>query len=219
MAIKSIKKLVKRAFRKIRIDSSKEVDFLENLIHSAFCKIGIGSGGGVESSGEEGVFVLLKQSKSPYCIFDVGANVGKYLDLIIKSLNNGNLSRGGQTESVLDSAQIHCFEPSIHTFKMLQDFYYKNYAQHKNITLNNFGLGAKNATATLHYNAKGSGLASLTKRILEHFNIDFKESEKVKIITLDEYCKERNISHIHLLKYGHRRTRTRYFAGRKRNVC
>lgn len=52
----------------------------------------------------------------------------------------------------------------------------------------------------LYYNEKGSGLASLTKRRLEHFNIDFKESEEVKIISLDEYCKMRNIKHITLLK-------------------
>ena len=83
---------------------------------------------------------------------------------------------------------------------MLQDFCHKNHAQRNNITLNNFGLGAENATATLHYDTKGSGLASLTKRRLEHFNIDFKQSEAVKIITLDEYCRTQNISRIHLLK-------------------
>ena len=101
---------------------------------------------------------------------------------------------------MLDSTQIHCFEPSIHTFRLLQDSYLKNHSQYKNIFLNNVGLGAKNATATLHYDAKGSGLASLTKRRLEHFNIDFNQSEEVKITTLDEYCKSHNITHIHLLK-------------------
>lgn len=83
---------------------------------------------------------------------------------------------------------------------MLQDSYLKNHAKHKNIFLNNFGLGAKKATATLHYDAKGSGLASLTKRRLEHFKIDFNQSEEVKITTLDEYCKSHNITRIHLLK-------------------
>ena len=94
MISKIYQKLAIRAFRKIHIDSPKEVDFFENLIHSALCKIGIGSGGGVESSGEDGVFALLKQLKPPYCIFDVGANKGKYVDLIINSLND-KISLGG----------------------------------------------------------------------------------------------------------------------------
>ena len=83
------KKLAKLAFRKINANSSKNVEFFENLIHNGFCKIGIGSGGGVDSSGERGVFALLKQYEPPYCIFDIGANRGKYLDLIIESIYGG----------------------------------------------------------------------------------------------------------------------------------
>lgn len=66
--------------------------------------------------------------------------------------------------------------------------------------MNNVGLGKQRKQSMLHYNNEGSGLASLTKRRLEHFNIDFTKSEKVQIITLDEYCFSRNIHHIHLLK-------------------
>ena len=69
-----------------------------------------------------------------------------------------------------------------------------------NITLNNIGLGCDNEDLTLYYDVQGSGLASLTKRKLDHFNIDFNESEIVKIKTLDSYCSDNKINHIHLLK-------------------
>ena len=91
---------------------------------------------------------------------------------------------------------IHCFVPSQYTFTLLYNSYYKA----DNVILNNVGLGKQRKQSMLHYNNEGSGLASLTKRRLEHFNIDFTKSEKVQIITLDEYCFSRNIHHIHLLK-------------------
>jgi len=68
------------------------------------------------------------------------------------------------------------------------------------IKLNNIGLGKEMGEAVLHYDNFGSGLASLTKRKLDHFNIDFSKSEKVVINTIDNYCEENAIDHIHLLK-------------------
>lgn len=62
---KLYKKLIKRALRKINIRTNNEVAFYENLIQNALCKIGIGSGDNVESSGEDGVFALLEQLNSP----------------------------------------------------------------------------------------------------------------------------------------------------------
>ena len=97
---KLYKKLIKRALRKINIRTNNEVAFYENLIQNALCKIGIGSGGNVESSGEDGVFALLERLNPPYCIFDIGANKGKYLDLIMrfaKCYESHSKSGGGGT--------------------------------------------------------------------------------------------------------------------------
>ncbi len=66
--------------------------------------------------------------------------------------------------------------------------------------LNNFGLSNTETKATLYSNADGSGLASLTKRRLDHFNIDFNKTEQIQLSTLDTYCNTQNISHIDLLK-------------------
>ena len=146
--------------------------------------MGIGAGGEVLSSGEKAIFRLLKQKKQPpYCIFDVGSNKGQFLQLILENI-------------AADELSIHCFEPGHETFKKLV----QSSKEDKRITLNNIGLGKEKGGALLHYDNLGSGLASLTERRLDHFNIEFGKSEKVTIDTIDNYCSEHSIDHIHLLK-------------------
>jgi len=146
--------------------------------------MGIGSGSEIVSSGEEGIFNALQQKiEPPYCIFDVGANKGQFLRLSLENIKTGDFS-------------VHCFEPGYETFKFLV----KSAGEDKRIRLNNVGLGKERGAATLHYDVAGSGLASLTKRNLYHFNIDFEKSENVEINTIDDYCAENGIKHIHLLK-------------------
>lgn len=145
--------------------------------------MGIGSGAGVLVSGEQSIFHVLKKRRPPYCIFDVGSNKGQFLRLILENVSPNDF-------------EVHCFEPGRKTFQMLVDSSEEN----KQITLNNFGLSKEKCEVLLHYNAVGSGLASLTKRKLDHFNIDFNQSEKVAIDTIDNYCSDHSIDHIHLLK-------------------
>ena len=146
--------------------------------------MGIGPGGGVSSSGEKSMFHILEQRiKQPYCIFDVGSNKGQFLSLILDNVSAKDFS-------------VHCFEPGHETFRML----FESFNKDKRIKLNNIGLGREKGSALLHYDKIGSGLASLTKRKLQHFNIDFSKEEKVEINTLDNYCAENSIDHIHLLK-------------------
>jgi FkbM family methyltransferase len=145
--------------------------------------MGIGSGSGAASSGERAVIqVLAETSNAPYCIFDVGSNVGQFLQLILEGLH-GDIS-------------IHCFEPGSDTFRQLAEMVKGD----SRIKLNNLALGKEKGVATLHYDTVGSGLASLTKRKLDHFGIDFEKSESVAVDTIDDYCSENTIDHIHLLK-------------------
>lgn len=138
---------------------------LEKIVNeSQFC-MGIGSGSGVESSGEKAILDLLRlKYQPPYCIFDVGSNQGQYLNLILRILSNNDIT-------------VHCFEPSLYTFDIL-----KNNLDSTNedkVKLNNIALGKEKGELALYYNNQGSGLASLTKRRLDHFNIDFNNSETV----------------------------------------
>jgi len=157
---------------------------LEKKVRRLQRRMGVGSGAGVASSGEAVVFDLLaRQSRPPYCIFDVGSNQGQYLELITRSLSG------------LDYT-VHCFEPGAHTFSVLQ----ANAPGEGNIRLNNMALGREAGEFTLHYDAEGSGLASMTRRRLGHIGIDFDKSETIRVDTLDAYCRENQVERIQLLK-------------------
>lgn len=148
---------------------------------------GIGSGGEIRSSGEAAVLSKLKvageSAARDLCIFDVGANTGQFLTLACDSLRGRNF-------------HMHSFEPSIPTFTQLCN----TARRFGNVTLNNFGLGTQPGEFELFYDAPGSQHASLTKRNLAHFGIETQLAEKVRIQTLDNYCADRQIDCIDLLK-------------------
>jgi FkbM family methyltransferase len=145
--------------------------------------MGIGTGAGVSGSGEKAVFRLLaKHHQPPFCVFDVGANKGQFLELAIESMAGIDFS-------------IHCFEPGADTFRVLS----QRSVDHR-VKLNKFGIGKSSGDQILYYDTPGSGHASLTKRKLEYRGIQFDQSETVQIKTIDDYCTENTIDRIHLLK-------------------
>jgi len=158
---------------------------LEKTAKTAQYYMGIGSGDAVLTSGEQVIVNRLRRMVvPPYCIFDVGSNTGQFLQLILHSIASDDFS-------------VHCFEPGGAAFKTLAASVKPD--QH-HIKLNNKAIGKEKGKAILHYNTSGSELASLTKRRLDHFGINFDKSETVEITTIDEYCSENDIHHIHLLK-------------------
>lgn len=157
---------------------------LEFIVRNSQILMGIGSGGKVFSSGEKIVFhILKKQIHEPYMIFDVGTNDGQYLSIIQKYLRNCNY-------------YVHCFEPNSYSMEKLKEIT----KSEKNISLNKIGISNYKGTGSLWFNYQGSQLASLTKRDLDHRDINFGLSEEIQVLTIDEYCKENDINHIHLLK-------------------
>lgn len=158
----------------------------EYMISQLEFGLGIGCGAGASRSGEKVVFDALKFAASgPLTIFDVGAKQGQYATALLGSLKDHS------------DFQLHCFEPSGKTFKILQE----NLAEASNVQLNNFGLADQAKHSTLFMNEEGSGLASLTERKLDHIGIDHgKLSEEVELRTLSDYCQEQQIEAIDLLK-------------------
>lgn len=157
---------------------------LERNIDKSQSLMGIGSGTDVASSGERAVIGMLqKMYNPPYSIFDVGSNKGQFLKLILENL-------------LTEDFDIRCFEPGRETFRQLVE----NFEPDHRIVLNAIGLGKEKGETVLYYDTPGSGLASLTKRRLSHFNINFNQFEKVKIDTVDNYCRKNDIERIHLLK-------------------
>jgi FkbM family methyltransferase len=160
---------------------------LDRFVQQAQSRLGVGGGGHVGDSGEEAVLNLLSDASRAQarrlCIFDVGANQGQYLGLVLRHLAGHD-------------KDVHCFEPSPSTFALLGEKY-RNTA---GVRLNPMGLAREAGARKLFSDEAGSGLASLTKRNLDHLDIKFERSETVQLDTLDNYCAANNVKVIDLLK-------------------
>lgn len=122
--------------------------------------------GRIPSINEE-VQAILELSKDfgQFDILDIGANVGNY-SLEIKSVN--------------PIPEVYAFEPSKMTFSTLV-----HNTENTGIHCVNVGFGERIQVTKLYFDAPKSGLASLSKRNLDHFKINFGMSEDVQILTLD----------------------------------
>lgn len=146
---------------------------------------GIGYGGIVAKSGEiDAMATALRHSgfkgDAPM-FFDVGANVGEW------------------SLAVLDrwpGANLHLFEPSADHLTEIRNAV----SGQSNIVVNDCALGNEAGTAKLYKNEAVTGLASMTKRDLDHLGISMDLVEDIRIDTLDAYCSSQKIDHIDFLK-------------------
>jgi FkbM family methyltransferase len=134
--------------------------------------MGIGAGSEVADSGEAAVFRLLRCRPAPLTVFDVGANQGQFLTAALEAL-------------VGTDHRIHSFEPGKGTFALLA----ARHGHTPRVALHNLAVGRSAGTATLWYDEEGSGIASLTKRDLDHLGIPFGRSEPEAVTTIDEHCR------------------------------
>ena len=117
-------------------------------------------------------------------IFDVGANIGEYSDIIINKFRK----KGKEFT-------LHIFEPSTLAFRTLE----AKFAGTKNIVLNNFGISDSERTAELFFDNEGSTLASLYPRQMPgEVNLDKKNF--IMLRTLADYISEKSINRIDFLK-------------------
>jgi len=109
--------------------------------------------------------------KEGIIVFDIGSNIGNYAQEILKSKQ---------------VKKIYCFEPSKSSFSKLAE----RFSSETKVELFNIALGNKECHATLYSDSDTSGLASLTKRRVEHFGIDFENSETIHMKTLTQITQE-----------------------------
>lgn len=130
---------------------------------------GIMQGKGYLAPMQKEIDILFSMSRVlPNIAIDIGANVGDYTGLMLKK--NPNL-------------KIHLFEPSKINSLKLRDRFKGN----SNLVINKLALSNKSGESVLYSNAEGSGLASLAKRKLGHFDIYFTEEESVETIKFEDY--------------------------------
>jgi FkbM family methyltransferase len=136
----------------------------------------IGTGGGnLENTGEKFAIGYALKGRQDPIVFDVGAQGGDYLSEVLKAAE-GN-------------AVIHAFEPNSKDHDVLE----RSFGHRARIVKS--ALGDKNGEAVLYFPSGVSGLSSLHGGD-ERFTL----SEKVKIETIDSYCKRQDIKAIDLLK-------------------
>ena len=122
------------------------------------------------------------KDRSDGVIFDVGANLGQYAAEL--------------TERFPDH-EIHSFEPSAKTIKILNKNMSSAIAQGRYIT-HNIGFGSKAETVTLYAEGDHAATASIHGSV----NRDEHElvTEDIRIETLDSFCAENSIDRIAFLK-------------------
>ena len=145
-------------------------DSLFGLIEKEI-QIQLGKGWGSATTFHEVAAIahFIKQKKLTSVVaLDVGANLGNWSSALLQ---------------VIPTSKIVAFEPSKAAFDLLSQRF-KNFS---NIKCENIALGSENKKATLFSNKSASGWASLTKRRLDHFGVDFSQTEDTTVQTLDHW--------------------------------
>lgn len=128
-------------------------------------------------------------------LFDVGANVGGYSEILIEICKRKGLQY-----------HLHMFEPTQSCFSTLR----QKFSRDNNVLLNNVGVSDANNSSEIFYDAEKSGFASLYQRDLSSVNVTMNKKEAITLVRLDDYVSKQNIQKIDFLKIdieGHDPTR------------
>ncbi len=139
----------------------------------------------ISKNGEESFIRSLLQEYrgKEFTFLDVGANIGEYTDLILEHAGSQPV-RG------------FLFEPQKKCLEILS----RKFGTDPRLALCGFGLSESERSADLFKDADASGLASVYKRDVEHYNIAFTEVEPISLKTGASVMATSRISHIDLMK-------------------
>ena len=180
--------LLKQLFHKIGQSKNKESILVQKIINEANLSIGKGYGGKNTQEKEINQVVKLLDKNKKNLIIDVGANIGSYTENLKKIMTN---------------IEVVLFEPNTENYNILIN----KFANKKDMSVQKYGLSDKREKAKLFSDFPGSGLASISKRNLEHFDIEFTYEEEINLIKFDDFwvneLSERSIDLIKLDIEGH----------------
>lgn len=128
--------------------------------------------------------------KTALCIFDVGANIGEWSHSMVQT---------AQIQS--DKLSIYAFEPFPDTYQtLLQNI--KHWDIQGIVQTNNIALSSTQEEHEFHSLGSGIGTNGFYRSVSDSERSDTMQynTSTVPATTVDIYCKENNIKHIHLLK-------------------
>jgi FkbM family methyltransferase len=133
-----------------------------------------GKGYGASSIQKEVELCIHFIKHTPSIFIDIGAEKGTYTKEVLK---------------YFPDIEVFMFEPSTFHKKL----YEKSLKNMSNVNINYLALSNVNGKQKLYYDKAGSALASLTKRRLDHLNINFENSEEIQTIRFDDFWKTTDI--------------------------
>jgi FkbM family methyltransferase len=162
-------------FLPLLIARNLSISFWERTEDIAQKQLGKGSGAW-STKGEARIIADFVSSMqiSDLVAIDAGANVGNWTAELLEFLPEAN---------------VFAFEPSQSAFDKLQ----RRFSTDRRVSNINIALGKENKKSLLYADESGSGLGSLTKRRVQHFDIDFSHQEEVTIQTLDSWIAQSNL--------------------------
>jgi FkbM family methyltransferase len=154
-------------------DKNLLLDYIENNSWDwnsleSFSALMQGKGWGTSTIDEEINCCTQLLNYEPKLIVDIGANKGLYTEKLL---------------TVFPNATYFLFEPSQHNIKILTDKFYN----FNDVYCSSYALSNKSSIENLYADQIGSGLSSLKKRRLDHFNIFMNAVESVNAIRFDEF--------------------------------
>ena len=149
--------------------------FLEPLHHAiinlSLHALGYGNVYRDSWTGEEWFIKKVLTPQNPKLVFDIGANIGLYSELLLKYTD----------------AKIHAFEPNPSSFERLK-------LLESRVVKINCALGSEEGVATLFYRGDCDVKASLDKNTTQDSSVE------VMVRRLDVYVKEHELSNIDFIK-------------------
>jgi FkbM family methyltransferase len=143
-----------------------------------------------ETNGERVFFnnlfaLLTSNTAGDLILFDVGANVGKYSQMILDKSKMSNVN-----------IRLHLFEPTSSSFEVIKE----KFSGINQIILNRKAVSEIDGEAEIFFDRACSRWASLYKRNLSAFSVEMKRSEVVETIRLESYIERNGIKHINFIK-------------------
>lgn len=135
----------------------------------------LGKGSGAWSTKHEAEAIsrfINQKSITKVFAIDAGANLGDWSHELLTHF---------------PTSEIVAFEPSKEAFAKLR----QRFSNNKSVQCENVALGKFSGVAKLFADQSGSGLGSMTKRRVEHFDIPFDFEEEINVITLDSWMQSR----------------------------